>query len=331
MNKKVELPIIAPIYNTYNFQGIGGAIISKNPSIRNWYLNQIMILDCSKKFLNGYTSPEIGIISSSWKDNPYVEKKYISMEFLCGRTNSVIKEMIDKGYYVVFDGIDDYYINGKSFYKKRHFSHDGLICGYDTSLKTFSILAYDSNWIFNLFKTSQNSFSRGRKSMAKQNIYGNLCGIKVTDDIVELNPAEIYNKLTAYINPKSITYPPGIGDHVCGTDVHDYIIMYIDKLCNGQISYERIDWRIFRLIWEHKLVMFERIQSVEDKLNMDNKSSQDYMKIVADADSIRMMYALYCTKRHDSVLPIITKKLIQIKESELQIIEKFLKKLGGAL
>ena len=38
---------------------------------------------------------------------------------------------------------------------------------------------------------------------------------------------------------------------------------YIDKLYDGSIPYDRMDRRVFRLIWEHKKIMLERIEAME--------------------------------------------------------------------
>ena len=75
MKKKIELPLVEPLYSTYHYQGPGTAVLINNPSIRNWYLNQVMILTCTRKFLNGFTTPEIGMAESSWNANPYFDKK----------------------------------------------------------------------------------------------------------------------------------------------------------------------------------------------------------------------------------------------------------------
>ena len=61
MNKFVELPLVPPIYSTYQHQGPGSAILANNLSIRNWYLNEVMILTCNRRFLSGFTTPGIGV------------------------------------------------------------------------------------------------------------------------------------------------------------------------------------------------------------------------------------------------------------------------------
>ena len=70
MNKRIELPLVEPIYSTYQYQGAGGAIIKNNPSIRNWYLNEAIILTCTTKFLTGFTTPEKEIENSEWWNVP---------------------------------------------------------------------------------------------------------------------------------------------------------------------------------------------------------------------------------------------------------------------
>ena len=77
------------------------------------------------------------------------------MRFIKGYVHPIIREFINNGYYVFYWGIDDYYLEGKSFYKERHFNHDGLICGYDQNNKTYQIYAYDQKWIYRQFDVKQ--------------------------------------------------------------------------------------------------------------------------------------------------------------------------------
>ena len=58
MNKYAELPIIAPIYSTYHYQGDASAVINDNPSIRNWFLNNNLILIWNRSYLNCTSAPK---------------------------------------------------------------------------------------------------------------------------------------------------------------------------------------------------------------------------------------------------------------------------------
>ncbi len=139
MDKEVELKLSKPLYSTLHVQGTGGAVLYNNLSIQNWYYNEAVNLRCTRRFLNGYSSPELRVPKTMWNEIPYLEQKWYGMEFLKGYVNVVIRELLSQGYYVNFVGIDDYYVKGKSWYKKRHFDHDGLIHGYSQRNKTFQI------------------------------------------------------------------------------------------------------------------------------------------------------------------------------------------------
>ena len=330
MRKKVELPISEPIYGTYHYQGSLGAVIYSNPSIRNWYLNEIFILECNTKFLKGYSSPEISVEGSSWYHCPHLERLFHSLKFAKGYINPIIRELINNGYYVGFSGVDDYYLEGKSWYGKRHFNHDGLIFGYDQDEKTYNIFAYDSSWVYTSFKTSQKAFNMGCISAEKTGESGHVCGIKATDGIIYFDPYIVKDKMVEYLS-LSVKKPSQDNNMVSGIAVHDYIAIYIDLLTEGTITYDRIDRRVFRLIWEHKKLMYERIVTVEKHLLLNHTLSNSYADILSESDAIRMLYASHCIKRRDSILPLIKDKLITLRKKEECVLDSLVKKMEQEL
>ena len=331
MNKHVELSLVEPLYSTYQCQGPGTATIENNQSVRNWYLNQVMNLTCSRKFLNGFTTPEITIADSSWSANPYLDKRWISTRFTKGYINPIIRELLDNGFYVAFCGVDDYYIKGKSWYKERHFSHDGLICGYDQNDKTYCMYAYDSNWIYRKFWTPQKDFNAGRVAMRKKGTFSSICGLKVKEDKIEFLPDIAIQKIKEYLDSSLEKYPFAGEGNVYGIVVHEYIAEYVTKLYTGDIPYERMDRRVFRLIWEHKKVMLERIVNIEKCLNLPDEVSEQYKSIVSEANTVRMLYASHHMKRRDSVLPIIKKKLLNLADKEKELLTLFVDIAGKEL
>lgn len=326
VKKKIELPLVEPIYSTYHNQGPGTAILINNQSIRNWYLNQVINLTCNRKFLSGFTTPEIGVADSSWNSNPYFDKKWYNMQFLKGHIHYVIRNLLDAGYYVCFNGIDDYYVEGKSWYREKHFKHDGCICGYDQVNKTYCIYSYDKNWLYHKFWTSQKSFDAGRNAMFKQGTYGYVCGIKPKDDQVEFSSDLALMKITEYLDSNMEKYPESGEGNVVGIVVHDYIEKYVGKLYDGSIPHEKMDRRVFRLIWEHKKAMLERIQLIEKELSFDNALSEAYKEVLREADNCRMLYAAHHMKQRNSVLPVIQKKLLSLKVLEQRILEQLIEK-----
>ena len=320
MNKHLELPLVDPLYSTYHNQAPGTAIIGSNPSVRNWYLNQIMNLVCSKKFLNGFTSPGITIADTSWVANPYLDKRWLSSEFTNGYINPIIRQMLDKGFYVAFGDVDDFYIKGKSWYKERHFGHDGLICGYDQNDKTYCIYAYDNNWIYRKFWVLQKDFNAGRMAMRRKGTFSCFCGLKVKGDQVDFSPKVACQKIKEYLDSDIEKYPFDKEGHAYGLVVHEYIAEYVTKLYNEDIPYERMDRRVFRLIWEHKKAMLERMVCIEQRLKLSDEISEKYKCVVAEADAMRMLYASHHMKRRDTVLPIIKKKLLRTEDTEKELL-----------
>lgn len=330
MKKSVELTISNPIYTTYHNQGSGGAIISANPSIRNWYLNEVMVLRCDRRFLSNYTTPDLGILYSNWIYNPYIEHHSFEMRYTKNSTNAIIKELLNSGFYVVFDKIDDYYLESKTWHNEKHFLHDGLICGYDDLQKTFTLFAYDKDWKYRKFRIAQKSFTNGRLSALRQGEYGMIYGIKPKWDIVEFQPKTMLEKLKEHLDSSFTKYPITGFKEVHGNIVHSYLAMYIDKLFDGSIPYERMDWRIIRLLWEHKTVMFERIQKTETIIGV-RTISDEYKKLVSETNTLRMIYATHHMKRRDAVLPGISKKLLDIKDREEKLLTEFVEKLEGII
>lgn len=337
MAKAIELPLVKPLYSTYHIQGISSAIIQSNPSIKNYFYHSAFNLKCRRNFLAGYTSPEIGIVCSGYSVNPHLEKLKIPMWCAKGYLPFLIRSLIDNGYYVVFNGVDDYYMKGKSWYQEKHFSHDGLIVGYDQGDKTYTIYAYDQNWQYCTFKIPQACFEEGRNAIKKENPNGFIMGVKPLPDKVELQPLRVVQKIYEYLDSSREKYPLDLEKAsleekplAYGIVVQDYICLYLDKLLDESIPHDRMDRRVFRLIWEHKAVMLERIRACEEHLQLGDDFGNAYAPLVKKADNMRMMYALYNQRRRDSLLLSIKQGLQEIRMAETTMLREFAHKIEEA-
>lgn len=325
MNRKIELPLTEPPFCTYNFQGMAGAIICNNPSIWNWYLNKAVNLKCTTKFLSGFTSPMITTENTMLQKVPWLNKVYFPLKYLGNATNHIIRELIDDGYYVWFERVDDYYIKGKSNYKERHFPHDALISGYDLDEKTLTIIAYDKDWIFRSFKTPMQCFGRAQNAQTKKGDYGVLYGIKVQEEQIKLDLNTIYSGLQKYLESSVDS------ERICGIVVHKYICIYLDKLLDQSIPTNRIDRRVFRMIWEHKKVMLKRIEAIESALNLGESISSEYSSLVELANHMRMLYVMFQRKPRSSILLNIKEKLETLNNTEKQLLLILLTEMEGKI
>ncbi len=325
MKNKVELPLVEPIYGTYHFQGSGGAVLYQNRSIENWYLNEIAILSCTERYKRGFTSPELNIVFSSWVDNPYLEKRWYKLEEFDGDVNAEIKSMLDSGYYVCFEGVDDYYIDGKSLYGKKHFKHDCLICGYDEEDGTYLLYAYDSKWVYRTFKTPQKSFDKGREAMTESGFFGFFCGIKPMSAPVKFSCEKACKSISEYLNPTYEKQKASEYGDIFGIEVMRCTAEYIELLYSKNVPYERIDRRIMRLIWEHKSVMERRIGLIEDVIGTNGDIATAYKKVTDEMNAKRLLYASHILRRRDSLLPQITEAVLSAAEEEQELLGKLLK------
>ena len=331
MKKSVELPLIEPVYRTFNFDSAGSAIAKDNPSIRNWYLNEVMITTCSRDFMKGYTSPNLWIVDSVYLQNPHIKRIRYEIKYLGAGVHSVIRNLINDGFYVFFWGLDDYYFKGKSWYHEKHFPHDGMITGYDTENGTYTVYAYDKRWILQKFKTPKRAIVKAINAGLAQNHNAYFDAIKVNTDLISLCPETICKKIKSYLDSSLEKYPPDKDGTVYGIVVHEYLMMYLDKLFSGEIPYERMDRRVFRFIWEHKKVMLERILAVEKELSLGNEISAKYKFLVKEAENMRMMYASFNHRRRDSLLMDIKSKLIYVHENEKNLLARFVEVVEQAL
>ena len=321
---RVDLPTGEPLFSTYHRHGNAGAVMTANPSIKNWYFNKAINLTCNSAFLSGNSKPRIDVSFSGVIDNPYIDITRIPLKHIGGRINSTIKNSLNDGYYVCVYGMDDYYVKEKSLYHIRHFVHDCLVCGYDTEKNTYSIYAYDRSWIYRKFDVTVSCFNRAMRSGRELGHSGLIMAFKAKDKTVQLDIKEICVNLEEYLGSSLDKYPIERQGKVCGIVVHDYISMYLDKIEDETIPYEKTDRRVFRMIWDHKKVMLQRIQAVEEKLKLSDDISTQYKKVVKIADDLRMMYLSYKLKRRDSLLSAMRRMLHEIKKTELLLLNEFL-------
>ena len=324
--RSVELPLTEPLYSTYHNQGVATAILPANPSIRNWYLNRIMLLTCTRRFLHGFTSPQASIKDSDFSLNPNLDKRWYSMEFLGGYVHPVIRHLLDAGYYVYFSSVDDYYVEGKSWYHEKHFSHDGCICGYDRTDRTYTIYAYDRDWVYRKFRTTQKSFEAGRRAIYRQGKYGFLCGIRPKEEQVPFSPRVALAGIAEYLDSAPEQYPDEQEGPVYGIVVHEFLARYLEKLYDGSIPYACMDRRVLRVVWEHKKGMLERIGLIEEALSLDDSISRAYRTVVQKADYCRMLYASHRMRRRDSLLPRIRDQLLALRSREEELLCDLLRK-----
>ena len=330
MAKSVALPFIVPNFATLQSTGAAEFAMIGHPTAYNQTLNQATNICCSRKFLGGFTSPQVSIPNISIDAYKFIEKYSVNFRFVYDCCLEIIKAMLEERMYILYDGVDDFYLPGKSWYGTRHMHHTGIICGYDDNDETISIIAHDINWVYNMIRVPQKCFLEALRSSLDSKIYKNMTAYQIKDNtVVRINENEMLKFLKEYINSSFEKYPIDGSGQVSGIIVHDYLAMYIDKLNDGSIPYEKMDWRALRPVWEHKKCMLDRIKAVENKKGWSNELSERYLPIVERANCIRMMYAMYHKNHNNKLLDKIRDGLLQLSKDDRILVEDFINKLEG--
>ena len=333
MNKKRELPIAVPEYNTYGHQIITTAVFAANPSLKNWSLNRLPLLRCNPDFLLGLgNSPEVFVSRSGYQDSRQIERKFLSLKFLGNKFHESIRAMIDEDYYVFFLNMDD------SLIRKAHKSHEniffrmGVIYGYDQNEKTYSLLSCDEKQNHKVIKIPQRWLRIPEEEGIDSRMFPTLCAIRPKDITVQLNVREIYTTLKQYLDEAEEKYPPFVSTgKVYGNIVHDYIALYLLYIAQKKISYEQIDTKVFRQVWEHKVGMLERLTVVEDTLHLDHSISDNYRKIVEQAKQMNEQYLSCCQKKNKKMILELRDLLLEFSKKERSLLAAFIIKMEEEL
>ena len=320
MSKSKYLTVENPYFSTYHYEGVTSIVAATNPSMRNWYMSNVINIRCNTKFLYYFTTPEVANYNTRFFENPHFERCAMNLKFFCNVLPQMIKNIIDNNYYIHISGIDDYYVEGKSNYKEDHFFHDTAITGYNNEKHTIQLYAYDKNWVYQTFDVPQKSVVRAIKSVIDKNKPSSCYAIKCKPDAVETDYSLMLTNLKDYLNSNMNIFPPIPESSASGIVVHNYLAMYMDRLYDGSIPYHRMDRRIFRLIYEHKKFMLERIKLMEEHYNLSSDFSTAYEPLVKSANLIRTVYAHYNKRQNNELLVYIKSLLLDIKQKEYEIL-----------
>ena len=329
MSEQVLLPFHVPMVATLHYHAAAGIALENHPTAFNEILNKCTTIACTRKFLRGYTTPESSVARNGLHNFNSLELYRISYRFALSYSKEIIKQMIDEGMYVYFSRVDDYYLPGKSWYGVRHMAHDGIICGYNETESIYLIAAYDSNWVFRLIRIPQSCYMEAAQASLERHEYGGITGYRVKDVEVELDEPLILKYLKDHLKATIDTVSMESDSWTSGIAVHDLLAMYVDKLKDGSIPVDKMDWRALRPVWEHKRCMQERLKAIEKRNGWMPTYSERYAPLVDEANRARMMYAVFHRTKKPTLLDGIKNSLLNLREQENEILSGFVDKMEG--
>ncbi len=328
---KIELPLEEPLYHTYHEQGSGCAALAANPSLRNWYLNHALNLQCSQQFYNGLAPIRVTVSNSTLQENPHFEIVSIGTRFTKDQTNRIIEELIREGYYVYFTDFDNYYLRGKFQFQKKHTYDSGMIFGFDRDNKTFSLYAYDEDYVYRAFQTPQKAVNAARAAASEKGVYGMLYGFRPKEEEVSFCPQTVIDNIRQYAEASTLRYPVGGVDTVRGIAVQRCVALYLDKLMEGAIPFEYAERGIFELLWEHKNVMLTCIRRLEQEYGLIGDAGDRYGVLVDQMSILKLLYRSCESSKDSAVLFDIREKVLRAYKLEQEVLKAFLSKFRNGV
>lgn len=283
MDKKLNLSI--PSIQTFLNHAYPLAILENNTTFKGWFFTNYTQLYTFNNRKNPTGDFKIDFFSHNGKypKIPFLEYSNFNKDTLVTVSNNILNfvlENINLNYYIEV-GIDEYYWSSKRSYMKQHLHHDNLIYGFNLEEEKLYYLGYNKEMIFGEHTVHFNefilSFTKNPESTLKL--------IKdFTSELLSETTRYIYHDnlnfdvdvfkqyLVDFLESKNsfITHR-GAENSVFGLQIYDEIIQKF--LENKTISK---DMRIYRIIWEHKKVMYKRVEYLQTNNFLKNKKSNNF-------------------------------------------------------
>lgn len=269
MNSDIKkLPMIIPTIETYQGVAFVMAILLTHDNIREQIHNSYVDIRCVNS--NRIWDLTLELTDVLW--DSMCEENIFELDLFHAKNLSpdyfvpFLKERIDQGNYLLFYKIDEYYLSHSIEYKKRHFIHDIYIYGYE--LDEFCVMAYKDGKL-QLFNINQSEIVEGffacNNHVEEEEVH--FCTCRPNERI---NIKVDYERLKSYI--AEYTRGKKRDEYLYGT----YIYLAIKDCLRTMIETKgrgKLDIRVLRMLWEHKILMIEHLEKLGDVVNVEDALS----------------------------------------------------------
>lgn len=357
MKNKIEelegtiLPIVTPTPIYYSlFAADKLSMIMLNKNAQNWIYNNFIQLvfykENLKKFRFDSHCVAIWPVDTMKMDytgaNLFLREYHINDKiYNLTRENLIenIKSWIDRGFYII-GNVDVTKLKGTRYYGKPPFCHSAMIIGYNkTQLYQFDfsekgnlgiIRIANDDFIDSVFSESLEMIFRNRKHM---DVRYNFSLFELKDEFrseCKLDTEVIKFWVKSYIDCADCGITTDFfmrrEELASGFDVYDNVNRIIEIMAN---EHQEIDYRMFHAIYEHKLIMRERVKFLLEKGYLDGDFNLLFMceENVKFAEIIKNYVLKYNFKQSENCLIQIKNCLNKLCMNEELFMNKFYGKL----
>lgn len=351
--KKFELPIETPEADACCEMAAVFSILKTDKKYVPWLLNNFIQIYCLRDLHKALPKVKRGTLNffynlyGDWSlfeltANPCLDFEKISFSTFdnSGFSLNIIqfmKEQLVKGKYI-FTGDDEYFIKNSLHYLKRSYGHTLFINGYTEE----GFIAHDNlksgkyETVLVSFDDILKSFESlvEKKEIAAQANLSGLCFLTPKREFRNQNVEELFK-----INLNMISV--GIHQYL---NHREYCQLYRDMSffrfgidCYEELQKflqrtEKIDWRAFCYMLDHKRVMMFRLREIneDERLSVElNEQIHSYESIVKGIEQILVVILKFNITRREQLLGDLVEKISAIRKREelilndvLQVIDK---------
>lgn len=331
---KVVLPIHDTIINTFNIYGSITSIISNNEKCFPWIYNNFIqiryVYDWDTFFFDNH---HLLMDSCPWINHHVIPKFFIESKW--DSISEFIIDSLDKGNYVYLY-VDRFYLSASvPNFKKRSNLHEIFIYGYD--IKTKEFLVADNLEYGKYIRTvcTFEEIEQGYAAINSENFYFinseshfflnvHLFSLKDEGEY-SINVPQIAKSINDYLDSE-LTIDVSFKEK---TLFGQKCIYYsVDRFLN--IKPESLDIRAFHLFWEHKKLMFDRINYLikENYLPDGHYFVERYRNIRDAFESIRNMALKYNVTQNHTLFNRIQLRVSDVLIEEMSILKEISENLS---
>lgn len=331
------LKIGESVIRCYNYDAFPLMILEgNNCDYKQWLLSNYIQINCNNDILS---LPDLFIMfhGPTEYECPYIKTQRIYRDTLIDLNvpiSEFLVKMIKQDYYVYLQ-VDVFFIPQRFNIKDYHYIHDIMIHGFNDSEKKFKCVCVDYKGEYTSQDISYEMLEKAfyteeldwndyicadRISMYKyepDKVYKfnlNLVILQLEDYLKSQNTFEIYHRFKT-ANPKR---DDGIG---VLNRISQYLQMIIESKINPEeYDMEKVDIRLFRLLYDHKILMMLRLEYINVNIYDISDIVDRYKECVERSKILHKLSFKFRLKRDNAIIVRMLKLMEELRDLEYILI-----------